>query len=79
MKNKKSKNKAIAIFEDKPVRRLWNEKEEKWYFSVIDIIAVLIDQKNFQTVRNYWKVLKNRLNKEGNETVTKCNRLKMLV
>ena len=70
--------KAIVIFESHPVRRLWDEKEEKWYFSVIDIIAVLIDQKDFQATRNYWKVLKSRLNKEGNETVTKCNRLKML-
>ncbi len=78
MSNKKINNKAIVIFEDKPVRRAWIEKEEKWYFSVIDIVAVLINQKDFQAARNYWKVLKNRLKKEGNETVTKCNRLKML-
>lgn len=55
------------------------EKEEKWYFSVIDIIAVLISRKDFQVARNYWKVLKNRLNKEGNETVTKCNQLKEII
>ena len=78
MTKKKTNNKAIVIFEDKPVRRLWDEKKEEWYFSVVDIIAVLINQKDFQATRNYWKVLKNRLNKEGNETVTKCNRLKML-
>jgi len=78
MSNKKANNKAIVVFENQPVRRLWDEKKEKWYFSVIDIVAVLINQKDFQVARNYWKVLKNRLNKEGNKTVTKCNRLKML-
>ncbi|MFZ2969523.1 MAG: BRO family protein [Minisyncoccia bacterium] len=78
MPNEKTNNKTMVIFENQPVRRLWNRKEEKWYFSAIDIIAVLINQKDFQAARNYWKVLKNRLNKEGNETVTKCNRLKML-
>jgi len=74
---KNNNNKQIAIFEGKKIRRLWNEKQEKWYFSVVDIIQVLIDQPNFQLARNYWKVLKNRLKQEGSETVTKCNRLKM--
>jgi DNA-damage-inducible protein D len=69
--------KQMAIFEDHPVRRSWDEKQEKWYFSVVDIIAVLTEQKDFQTARNYWKVLKNRLKVEGSELVTKCNRLKM--
>jgi hypothetical protein len=72
------KNKAIAIFEDQPVRRSWDEKQEKWYFSVVDIIAILTEQKDFQLARNYWKVLKNRLNSEGSEVVTKCNRLKLV-
>lgn len=70
-------SKKLAIFEGKKIRRFWDEKEEKWYFSVVDIVAVLINQANFQLARNYWKVLKNRLKKEGSETVTKCNRLKM--
>jgi DNA-damage-inducible protein D len=70
--------KQMAIFEDKPVRRSWDEKQEKWYFSVVDIIAVLTDQKDFQTARNYWKVLKSRLKTEGSELVTKCNRLRMI-
>jgi hypothetical protein len=48
-----------------------------WYFSVVDIIQVLTQQPDFQTARNYWKVLKNRLNKEGSQSVTKCNRLKL--
>ncbi len=71
---KQSKTKAVAIFEGKKIRRHWDEKEEKWYFSVIDVIAALIQSSN---PRNYWKVLKNRLKKEGSELVTKCNQLKM--
>jgi DNA-damage-inducible protein D len=51
---------------------------QTWYFSVVDIIRVLLQQPDFQAARNYWKVLKNRLGKEGSETVTKCNRLKMV-
>jgi hypothetical protein len=68
---------AIKIFEEKKVRSLWNETEEKWYFSIVDIVAVLTDQPKHQGARNYWKVLKSRLLKEGNETVTNCNRLKL--
>lgn len=66
----------LAIFEDYNIRHQYDEENEKWYFSVIDIIQILIQQKNYQTARNYWKVLKNRLKKEGSEVVTKCNRLK---
>ena len=69
----KSKNKSLVIFEGKKIRRYYDEKTETWYFSVIDIIAALTNQTNFQLARNYWKVLKN----EGSEVVTKCNRLKM--
>ncbi len=68
---------TITIFEGKKIRRIWDGKKEKWYFSVVDIVAVLTNQANFQLARNYWKVLKNRLKKEGSEVVTKCNRLKM--
>jgi len=78
MPNKKINNKQITIFEGKKIRRFWDEKKEKWYFSVVDIIAVLIGQEDFQAARNYWKVLKNRLNKEGSETVRKCNQLKLV-
>jgi hypothetical protein len=69
--------KLVAIFEDHPVRRFWDKKTEKWYFSIVDIISVLTNQLNFQLARNYWKVLKNRLNKESSQVVTKCNRLKL--
>ena len=67
----------IQKFENKQIRSHWDSEQEKWYFSIIDIIAVLTEQTDYQTARNYWKVLKNRLKKEGNETVTNCNRLKM--
>lgn len=71
------KNTSIKLFEQKQVRTIWNDEEEKWYFSIIDVINILTEQKDIQGARNYWKVLKHRLLKEGNETVTNCNRLKM--
>jgi len=69
--------KALAVFENFKIRRVYDEKTETWYFSVVDIIAALIQQPEYQAARNYWKVLKNRLKKEGSESVTKCNRLKL--
>ena len=69
---------ALAVFESYKIRRHYDEQNERWYFSVVDIVAALIQQPDYQAARNYWKVLKNRLNKEGSETVTKCNRLKMV-
>ena len=68
----------IALFEDFKIRRHYDEPTETWFFSVVDIIQALTQQPDFQAARNYWKVLKNRLNKEGSETVTNCNRLKMV-
>ncbi len=64
----------IKVFENKEIRTKWNEEEEDWYFSVVDVIEVLTDSSNPQT---YWRVLKKRLKDEGNETVTNCNALKM--
>ncbi|MFH1798146.1 MAG: BRO family protein [Candidatus Omnitrophota bacterium] len=70
--------KSLAVFENYKIRRHYDEKTETWYFSVVDIIQVLIQQPDYQAARNYWKVLKNRLiRKEGSQSVTKCNRLKM--
>jgi len=66
----------IKLFEEKKVRTVWDDKLEKWYFSIVDVVAALTGN-DYQGARNYWKVLKNRLVKEGNETVTNCNRLKM--
>jgi len=73
-----TKETALQLFEQKQVRSLWNEREEKWYFSIVDVIGILSNQNDHQGARNYWKVLKSRLLKEGNETVTNCNRLKLV-
>ena len=67
---------SIKLFENKNVRVSWNDEQEKWYFSVVDIIAVLTDN-DYQAGRKYWKTLKMRLNKEGSELVTNCYQLKM--
>lgn len=67
----------LKLFNEKQIRTSWNADEEEWYFSVVDVVAVLTDSADYQTARNYWKVLKNRLTAEGNETVTNCNQLKM--
>ena len=69
-----AKYNQIKLYEEKKVRAVYDDAEEKWYFSVIDVVAVLTDSPN---PRNYWKVLKHRLKNEGNETVTNCNQLKM--
>src|SRR4030043_110121 len=69
--------KSLAVFENYKIRRHYDDQNETWYFSVVDILQVLIQQPDYQAARNYWKVLKNRLKKEGSESVTKCNRLKM--
>lgn len=70
--------KGVPAFEDQNIRRLYDEKAEKWFFSVIDIVAVLVDQKDFQTARKYWNKLKERLGSEGSELVTNCHQLKMI-
>ena len=69
-------NNSIRLFEDKNIRVAWNEDEENWYFSVVDIVAVLTDN-DYQAGRKYWKTLKMRLNQEGSELVTNCYQLKM--
>ena len=69
-----TKIESLQLFEERKVRTVWDDKEEKWYFSIVDVCGVLTDSPN---PRNYWKVLKHRLIKEGNETVTNCNQLKL--
>lgn len=69
-----TKKEALKLFEDKQVRALWDDKDEKWYFSIVDVIEVLTDSVD---PRKYWSKLKQRLKAEGNETVTNCLRLKM--
>ena len=69
-----AQNDKIQLFEDQRIRTAWDEEKEEWYFSIVDVVAVLTDSPNPQT---YWRVLKKRLKDEGNETVTSCNALKM--
>ena len=69
-----TKKDAIKIFENKKIRSSWDDEQEKWYFSVVDVVDILTESPN---ANNYWKVLKNRLKKEGNESVTNCNQLKL--
>ncbi len=69
-----TKQQALKLFEERGVRTVWDDEQEKWYFSIVDVVAVLTDSSNPQT---YWRVLKKRLLAEGNETVTNCNGLKM--
>ena len=69
---------SLAVFETFKIRRHYDEEKEKWYFSVIDIVAALTDQGNYQTARKYWNKLKERLKKEGSESVTNCHQLKLL-
>jgi len=69
--------KDLAIFEGHRIRRLYDEKTETWWFSVVDIIQVLTQQPDYKAAQNYWKVLKHRLNREGSQLVTNCNQLKL--
>lgn len=69
--------KSLAVFENYKIRRIYDEKSETWYFSVVDIIQALIQQPEYQTSRKYWNKLKERLKKEGSQTVTNCHQLKM--
>ena len=68
---------APALFEQHQIRRIYDEPTETWWFSVVDIVQVLLQQPDHQAARNYWKVLKNRLAKEGSQLVTSCNQLKV--
>ena len=68
------KKEAIKLFEERKVRTIWDDTHEKWFFSIVDVVAILTDSPNPQT---YWRVLKKRLKEEGNETVTNCNALKL--
>ena len=72
-----AKKQQIKLFEDKKVRVAWDDEKEEWYFSIVNVCEVLTDS-DYQAARKYWKVLKGRLKKEGNETVTNCYQLSML-
>ena len=65
------------MYDRQPIRTAWDEENEDWYFSIVDVVRVLTEQPDTDGARNYWKVLKNRLKKEGSQLVTNCNQLKM--
>lgn len=73
-----SDKQEIKLFENRKIRSVWDAEQEKWYFSVVDVCGILTNQPTMERARNYCKVLKSRLKKERNETVTNCNRLKLL-
>jgi len=72
-----SRNNKMQVFEDKEIRKEWNEEEQDWYVSIVDVIEVLTDQPTHDGARKYWSVMKTRLKKEGNELTTICSQLKM--
>ena len=72
-----TKREALQLFEEKKVRTVWDDEQEKWYFSIVDVCGVLTDSKDALTARKYWNKLKQRLKEEGNETVTNCHQLKL--
>jgi len=72
-----SKKQVIKLFEEKKVRTVWDDEQEKWYFSIVDVCGVLTDSKDALTARKYWNKLKQRLKEEENETVTNCHQLKL--
>ena len=77
MENSQTQNK-LKLFENKKIRYVWNAEEEDWYFSLVDIVEVLTDSKDYLTARKYWNKLKQRLPEEGSELVTNCHQLKLM-
>ena len=73
-----TKKQAIKLFEEKKVRTVWDDEQEKWYFSIVDVCGVLTESKDALTARKYWNKLKQRLKEEGNETVTNCHQFKLM-
>ena len=68
---------SLQLFEQKKVRTIWDEEQEKWYFAIVDVVAVLTEQDDYLKSRKYWNKLKQRLKEEGNETVTNCHQFKL--
>ena len=73
-----TKRESLQLFEEKKVRTVWDDEQEKWYFAIVDVCNILTDQPDYDHAKNYWKVLKFRLIKEGSQLVTKCNQLKLV-
>ncbi|MBE6194478.1 MAG: hypothetical protein E7140_01940 [Rikenellaceae bacterium] len=72
-----TKKESLQLFEERKIRTAWDSEQEKWYFSIVDVVAVLTDSTDYTTSRKYWNKLKQRLKEEGNETVTNCHQLKL--
>lgn len=72
-----TKKETLKLFEDRKIRTVWDDKEEKWYFSIIDVVEILLESKDYQTARKYWNKLKQRLKEEGFQPVTNCHQLKL--
>lgn len=72
-----TKKESLKLFEDRKVRAVWDDEEEKWYFSIVDVVGILADSRDYQTARKYWNKLKQRLKEEGFEPVTNCHQLKL--
>ena len=72
-----TKKESIKLFEEKKVRTAWDDEQEKWYFSIVDVVNILAESKDYQTARKYWNKLKQRLKEEGFEPVTNCHQLKL--
>ena len=72
-----TKREAMKLFEDRKIRTVWDDEQEKWYFSIVDVVGALVDSKDYQTARKYWNKLKQRLKEEGFEPVTNCYQLKL--
>ena len=72
-----TKREISKLFDDRKIRTVWDDEQEKWYFSIVDVVGVLVDSKDYQTARKYWNKLKQRLKEEGFEPVTNCHQLKL--
>ena len=72
-----TKQESLQLFEERKVRTAWDNEQEKWYFSIVDVVAVLTESSDYTTSRKYWNKLKQRLKEEGNQTVTNCHQLKL--
>ena len=73
---KMQENDKLQLFEDQPIRTAWDEENEEWYFSIVDVVSVLTESVDYNTGRKYWNKLKQRMKNEGNELVTNCHQLK---
>ena len=74
---KETREEKLQLFENQEIRTAWHAEKEDWYFSIVDVVGVLTDAVDYETAKNYWKVTKHRMIKEGNESVTNCNQLKL--